>query len=305
MKNIIKINEYELSYTLVKINKIVYWVTTPHGIFLDSENKYYGMNNGKEYLLKLVKQSYWCDLVFFTSEDLDEKVNNLKIFKNKKKILNSVVKSSNGKIGGKIIDYKYSCHLDIKGGNRNLFYQVKRTKGKIQSGLSGSGFYNEEKLIGILSHGDNKNFFLIPSFFINIILNEKCSDFSPFVNLSLDIKNDKLICLNNHKQVLKFNGYNVKNDSVYCPMIKDYLPVDVYLQIFLKKDDILVLNFEDMELNFDIKNLNDVLRFPFLSNISMIEKDRLAKVSYQDLFKHKDNEKIRDLIFNNLLIGNI
>lgn len=305
MKDFIKIDEYILSYTLVKIRKKVYLVTTPHGIFIDKNYDYTFTRNSKEFKCKLLRQAYWCDLAIFEITTKNKfKIFELKILKANSSIYNLRVENKSKRIKGLIENFSYLCYLDIHGGNRNMYYQMNVYNGNIDKGSSGTGIYIKDRLIGIISNQIDKKALLVPSFFILKILDEKLSDYSPYIPFQLDMKDDEVILVNSYLGlkkgfvIRKFNGLPVNKGMIYVSEIKDSIPLDVYLQIFCSYNDYVTISDSRFIHKIKVMNLNDYLNVPFISGISREEKNSLSKLTFQDIWDVSSSENTRMINHN-------
>ena len=204
--------------------------------------------------------------------------------------------------------FSYLCHLDINGGNRNLYYQMKVSSGIVSQGTSGTGIYYKDKLIGIISNAVEKTALLVPSFFIIKVLDEKNSNYSPFLPLQLTMKENQIILVNSYLGLLKgftitkFDDLFVNNGMVYCSEIKDSLPIDVYLQIFVRTNSIITISDGKFIHKLKIKNLNDYLKIPFISGITREERNKIKKTTFQDIWDDSIN---KNLLAHNLSICEI
>lgn len=308
MFGILEINSYKLSITPIKFNDIIYWITTPHGLFIEKDKEYLMKLDDNIYKLKLWKQAMWCDLAIFNCDEIISlKIKKLKILKSHNALYNISVKNKQYNLDGFLEKFYYSPYLDINGANRTLFYQINLFD-KIEEGMSGSAFYNKDILIGLASSksDDGMKSFLIPGFFIVKLLNESISNYSPFLPIKLTIQDNKTILFEDYKNIKK--GFHIKKfDSlklnkcceVYSTELKDNIPIDVYLQLFKKIGDIVRLDDGKCNYNLDVYNINDNLRYPFVSNVSLDVKSS-SGVCYQDLWLDRDNSEALYLINNNL-----
>lgn len=309
MSGILYIDDYELSITAVKHKKKIYWVTTPHGIFIEKDKLYIMKFKKKEYKLILDKQAYWTDLALFVNaseKNIPLKILQLKVLKSHPSILKTKVYNYQYNISGIISNINFYTFLDITGTNRSIFYQITTFK-SYQSGMSGSGFYdNKKNLIGLVSHCDKDFGYLIPGFFILKLINEKSSDYSPYLPIKLDMENSNVIIKENYNEIntgfiIKyFDKLKVSNGHIYSYEFRDNIPIDVYLQTFgfLGKK----IKISDGKLNYEleVENLNNSVDFPFISGVSIKEKTHTS-ISYQDLWKKKDNP-IAIKMINNMLL---
>lgn len=305
MNNKIFIDKYILSYTIIKYKKLIYLVTTPHGIFIEKNKKYQVNYNDENYMVTIYKQAYWCDLAIFKfTEKFKGKINELLILKSNPKIYHLKVENNEKKIKGFIENFVYLCYLDINGGNRILYYQLKILDGLVKQGHSGTGIYTKNKLIGIISNVTNNKAFLVPSFFILKLLNEKISDYSPYLPLKLTLLENKVIVLEKYSGLYrgfiieKFDKLPVNDGLVYCSEIKDNIPIDVYLQMFGKLNNYIVISNNKFNYKLKIKNLNNYLKYPFISNISLKEKESLDKITFQDIMNSDRSDKASILSYN-------
>ena len=311
MKDCLKLDDFTLSYTLLKVRKKIYLVTTPHGIFICKNREYPFIKNDKEFKCKLYKQAYWCDLAFFEIINKNKiKLSELKILKSNPSIYNLSVENRDIKIKGFIEKFCYLCHLDINGGNRNFYYQMSVLKGVVDKGSSGTGIYCKDRLIGIISNCIEKKAFLVPSFFILKVLDEKLSDYSPYIPFQLNMIGNDVILQNSYLGLKKgfifkkFNGLSVNKGMIYCSEIKDNIPMDVYLQIFCSANDIITISDGKFIHKIKIKNLNDYLKVPFISGISREDRNKINKLTFQDIWCDLSVENIR-LINHNLSLCEI
>ncbi|ADO67150.1 hypothetical protein crov117 [Cafeteria roenbergensis virus] len=308
MTNYLHIDEYILSYTIIKHNKKIYLITTPHGIYINKNREYTFIKDTIEYNCKLYKQSYWCDLAIFNiTSKITLKISELKILKSSNLINQLQVQSKNNHIIGNISNIVYLCHLDINGGNRIIYYQMNILKGTITQGCSGSGMYHKNKLIGLISNTNKDATLLVPSFFILKVLTESKSNYSPYLPIKLTMEKDKIILLNSYLglkkgcTIVKFNNLIITKGHVYCSEIKDNIPLDVYLQIFCTVNEIVNISDGKFIHKVKIKNLNDYLTIPFISGISREEKNKITKITFQDIWDINTPETIK-LLNHNLSI---
>lgn len=302
MYNII-IDKYTLSITPIKYNNKIYWITAPHGIYIDPDIEYKLIDivKNEEYNCRLYKQSYWADLCIFIMEENIIKMTQTKIIKSHPKLKNSDV--NNEKINGYIIDFVYNTYLDINGGCRTLYYKINIIDGIIEEGDSGSGLYHNKKLIGIMSHCDNKlsNIcYCVPGFLILKLLNENTSNYSPYIPLKLTMENKEIKVLNTYESIKKgflikkVNGLLIENGSIYIKELKDYIPFDVYIQILTRSNDIIKLSDNKIIVKLIVDNLNNHLNYPFVSGVKSDNEK-----TYQKLWENRESN-IR-LINNNLI----
>lgn len=249
-----------LTLTCIKFNKEIYWITTPHGIYLSFDKEYDVIYQNKIYKATLFKQSYSTDLAIF-KVNIKIKISETKIIKSNKNIKEIIINDCN--IKGKI-NIVYNNFLDLKYGFRNIYYQINGNR-IIKEGESGTGLFHKNKLVGIIFCGIEKTVFLIPAFFFEKTLQEKNSAFISFLPLKLKIKENKLLNLISYKEleeneiIEKVDGFKVSNGCIFNYELKDYIPVDVYIHVFSKNE----IKINDKILS--ICNLNDFLNYPFLS----------------------------------------
>ena len=290
MNNKLYIDDYILSYTIIKYKKQIYLITTPHGIFIDKDIEYPFNYNDNRYFVKLYRQSYWCDLAIFNiTSEFPHNYNEIKILQSITKIYNLRVNNYENNIKGVISNISNLCHLDINGGNRNLYYQLE-TIDNINQGMSGTGMYSNNKLIGLISNSSGNKSFLVPSFFIIKMFNEKTSDYSPYLPLKLTMENNKVMLVNNYSAlkrgfiIEKFNNLIVDKGHVYVNEIKSNIPIDVYLQIYGTTNNYIVISNNKLNYKIKIQDLNNHLKHPFISGISKKEKEQLNKTLFQDIW---------------------
>lgn len=299
----IEIGDFRLSVTPIKYNSNIYWITCPHGIFIDSDKEYTMIFNSKPYNLRLYKQAYWCDLAIFVSiEKVPIKKKNLKILKSHPKLLNLNVKNSIYNLKGTLTKFNYNKYLGIRDGNRNLNYEITLNTGRISNGMSGSAFYHIKKqkktttefLIGILSFtiDDPTKGYLVPGFFILKLLNEKKSNYSPFLQLKLKMDKGNVVlsedCYGIKKNTIlvRFNNLIISRACIYVSELKDNLPIDVFLQIYGELDTKLsITDDKDNDYELTIENLNDYIENPFISGVSNDIKGE--RITYQDIWMER------------------
>lgn len=310
MTSMIDLGDFISKITPIKYQKQIYWVTTPHLVFIDKDREYKVNYNDLNFNVKLYKISYKWDLAIFKScEKINIKLNELKIIKSNKIIYNSKIYNSDKTIEGIVTSFEYIHHLELKRYNRNLFYGVTINDGLIDIGDSGSGFYTKKnQLIGLIAKINNEKnkCFLVPGLFIIKLLNEIDTDFIPYLPIKLDIGEkysylvEKFNTLPKGYEIKKFNKKQVVNKiMVYYKEINDYIPFDVYFMIVAKKNKKIFIN----EHKFKIKDLNDYLKAPFVSGITQKEFDSITTETYQSLYLKKhttsDPDYYQYLIENN------
>ena len=308
MSGIIHIGDNELSITPIKYKKNIYWVTTPHGIFIERDKIYHMKFRKKIYKLMLKKQANWTDLAIFESipeQKIPLKINQLKIIKAHPNILGIKIKNSQHNISGILSECNYSTYLDIAGVNRTLFYKIKLLN-EIKPGMSGSAFYDrKDNLIGLVSHCDKDYGYLIPGFFILKLIDEESSDYSPYLPIKLFMEDGNIIVFEKVNDIERgfvikyFDELKVTNGSIYSFELRDNIPIDIYLQIFCNLGKKLKISDGKINYELEVENLNNHLKFPFISGVSLEEK-RKTSISYQDLWERKDNPIALKMINNNL-----
>lgn len=309
MTNVLRIDDFTLSYTIIKYKKIPYLITTPHGIFIEKDKIYRINYQDNIYRVQLHKQSYWCDLAIFKFIDkIKIKSKEVKILKAHSKLYNLRIHNKKKTISGIIEDFCYHCHLNINGGNRILFYQMKSFD-KIEHGDSGTGFYSENKLIGLISKCDDNIGLIVPAFYIFEILNRD-NNLSPHLPLKLKMDGSKVVLAEKYYtipegfEIKKFDNLIVNNGNVYCFEVKDNIPIDVYLQIYGKIGNQIKISNDKKIYKLVVKDLNTKLKYPFISNVSLKEKEEFKNNTYQDIWFDITikNTKKYDLMENNLIV---
>ena len=296
------IGDYKLSVTPIKYKSVIYWATTPHGIFIESGKKYLLNYNERDYECELHKQSYWCDLALFVC-DIKIKMKKTKVLKAHNYLKDLTIK--NEKIKGFVSEFCYQTHLDINGACRNLFYKIDITDGKVCEGDSGSGLYKKDRLVGLISHlGREENTcFCVPVYFVLKVL-EKESDFISFLPLKLTMVKKEVIVIEKYNDVeagykiKKIDNLNVENGMVYVGELKDYIPLDTYVHIYGEKDGIIKISDKKSEYKLRVMDMNSYLKYPFVSGVS--EKPD-SKHIYQDLWEKRFEEDNLESINSNLV----
>ena len=307
---IIKTNNksYLLTCQPIKYKNEIYLITTPHGIYINPDKKYYYYSNKTKYYITLYKQAYWCDLAIFKFVDnITLSINETRFLKSNYKIIKQKLWAN--KFKAIVYNTVYMCHLDINFMNRNMFYKIfldgnNDYNMNIRKGDSGTLFYsnNTNKLVGILGYGKNNVGYLIPGFFINKLLDEKNSMCSPYLPLQLTMKNEKIFVINNKKlcnyEIKMFDNKNVKNGCVYNAETKSNLPIDVYFQIYGNNFSTIIIDNGAKKYSIKVKSLNDYLKYPFKSGMKGYNKN---KNTYNYLWENIDRGNNMKKIMNNLV----
>jgi hypothetical protein len=173
--------------------------------------------------------------------------------------------------------------------------------------MSGSGFYDKKNLIGLVSHIDKKNSYLIPGFYINKLLDEEFSNYSPCIPIKLTMKDGEIVLFENFNRIDRgfvikyFDGLKVNNGNIFSYELRDNIPIDIYLQIYGKVGKTIKISDGKLDYELEVENLNNHLSFPFISGVSIEDKSSV-KITYQDLWERRNESAILKLINNNMLL---
>lgn len=309
----IELGNFKGKITPIKFNKTIYWITTPHGIFIEKGKEYLVTYQNKDINVKLYKQSYRFDLAIFKSKT-EIKLAETKILKSNKIIFNS--KIYNNDIEGIIETIDFIPHLNITNYNRNMFYGFKLLKGNLVPGDSGMGFFSDKnQLIGIFAQSSNtsEKYYLVPALFIQKLLVDKHPDFIPYLPIKVTLDKDNAIIKENFSdikrgfKIKKFGGKPMVNKyMVYYKEINDNIPFDVYFMIIAEKEKYISISNNISQKKIRIQNLNDYLQAPFVSGITKKEFDSITTETYQSLslkkFTESDPLYYQDILKNNIII---
>jgi len=306
-KYIINIDNFNLVINPIKYEKNIYWVTTPHGIYINSERTYEIIdctNSLEKIKVKFYKQSYRYDLLILKSvEEINFKITKLKILKAVAYLKNIELVSIVNNIEGTLEDFSFITHLDTDGGNRNYYYKINKCNRAIVPGDSGTALYSKNKMIGLITHknkDDNKSCYLLPSFLIIKLFKEDRQCFSPYLRMRLIMKNNNIELYEKFDNIKKgyiikfFDGIKVSDGTIFCKEIKGYLPIDTYLQIYGSNE--ISISDGDTIITLQIENLNKYLHFPFVSGISL-KKRNIIKYTYKTTFQDLWLENKRNKLF--------
>jgi len=294
----ILIDNHILTIFPIKINKEIYWVTTPHSCQLSSNKLYQVLFDNKKYQARLFKQAYYCDLAIFKIDNFNGNIKTIKIIKSKNNLLNKKL-SFKEKTGFFIKNY-FAPYLDINGSSRQMYYLCKFEE-KVEPGDSGTPIYNEnEELVGIISIARKEDTFLVPGFLIPNLINCKNNKMIPYlpIKLTMNIENKiqviKSDILKSGDIITNIEDFKIKNDSIFSNELKDWIPIDTYILLFMIDKEFVNLKVnDDTTFRLRIENMNKYLKYPFNPNPKY-------KSSYQNLLKKKSLNY--DLIRKNLIL---
>ena len=184
-----------------------------------------------------------------------------------------------------MIDYDFIPFDNI---NQNLTIPYIRAKLKTDdnlSGLSGSPVFCDDKLIGVFSKFDIKEYiaYIIPIYIVIKNLNKK--DNTQIYELPLKIN--------------KINSYNIKDDMVYHPKLKILVPINTFLMLegdiqkmFIVRHDITnnIINCMTKPKKLNISNenfiVNNNLEYKINSRLLVLLKKIVNKQIISYLFNH-------------------
>lgn len=297
----IEIGKFRLSITPIKYNSSIYWVTCPHGIFIESDKEYTVSFNSRRIKVCIYKQAYWADIAIFSSE---EKVNikNIRVLKSHSTLLDKMIYNKLYKLKGRLSSFNYERYLGLRDGNRNLYYKVILDSNTIKNGMSGSGFYYKntkskvktEYLIGILSFTKEKprEGYLVPGFLILRLLEQDRPSFSPFLPLKLRMDRDNVVLdedcgdIKKDSILTKFNGERISRACIYVSELRDNLPIDVFLQIFGVVGESMKVSDTKRDYELEIRDLNEYIEIPFISAVPVDKKGE--RETYQDMYMRRN-----------------